>query len=201
MRQRWRFIRRKALLSIPGTLRLIIHRFSTEYRSAAVCGTGQKRGSCGTDGQYECGTSRFHEFRADRRSDDRSYFWWTPQRPYYCGDLCFECGPCAADHQLCLQIRPQGYCRRTEHGQYYFDCFELGYIQIPNDTLIDIDHMRNYPDDQLVLITTGSQGETMAALSRMANNTHRRVSIKPGDTIVFSSSPIPGKWESRIQYY
>lgn len=69
---------------------------------------------------------------------------------------------------------------------------ELGYIQIPNDTLIDIDHMRNYPDDQLVLITTGSQGETMAALSRMANNTHRRVSIKPGDTIVFSSSPIPG---------
>lgn len=69
---------------------------------------------------------------------------------------------------------------------------ELGYIQIPNDTLIDIDHMRNYPDDQLVLITTGSQGETMAALSRMANNTHRRVSIKAGDTIVFSSSPIPG---------
>ncbi len=69
---------------------------------------------------------------------------------------------------------------------------ELGYIQIPNNTLIDIDHMRNYPDDQLVLITTGSQGETMAALSRMANNTHRRVSIKPGDTIVFSSSPIPG---------
>lgn len=69
---------------------------------------------------------------------------------------------------------------------------ELGYIQIPNDTLIDIDHMRNYPDDKLVLITTGSQGETMAALSRMANNTHRRVSIKPGDTIVFSSSPIPG---------
>ena len=69
---------------------------------------------------------------------------------------------------------------------------ELGYIQVPNETLIDIDHMRNYPDEQLVLITTGSQGETMAALSRMANNTHRRVTIKPGDTIVFSSNPIPG---------
>ena len=69
---------------------------------------------------------------------------------------------------------------------------ELGYIQIPENTLIDIDQIRNYPDDQLVLITTGSQGETMAALSRMANSTHRRVSIKPGDTIVFSSSPIPG---------
>ena len=69
---------------------------------------------------------------------------------------------------------------------------ELGYIQIPENTLIDIDQIRNYPDDQIVLITTGSQGETMAALSRMANSTHRRVSIKPGDTIVFSSSPIPG---------
>ena len=69
---------------------------------------------------------------------------------------------------------------------------ELGYIQIPNDTLIDIDHMRNYPDDQLVLITTGSQGETMAALSRMAASTHRKVSIKPGDVIIFSSHPIPG---------
>ena len=69
---------------------------------------------------------------------------------------------------------------------------ELGYIQIPDETLIDIDQIRNYPDEQLVLITTGSQGETMAALSRMANSTHRRVSIKPGDTIVFSSSPIPG---------
>lgn len=69
---------------------------------------------------------------------------------------------------------------------------ELGYIKIPENTLIDIDTMRNYPDDKLVLITTGSQGETMAALSRMAANTHRKVSIKPGDTIVFSSNPIPG---------
>lgn len=68
---------------------------------------------------------------------------------------------------------------------------ELGYIKIPENTLIDIDTMRNYPDDKLVLITTGSQGETMAALSRMAANTHRKVSIKPGDTIVFSSNPIP----------
>ena len=69
---------------------------------------------------------------------------------------------------------------------------ELGYIKIPENTLIDIDTMRNYPDDKLVLITTGSQGETMAALSRMAANTHRKVSIKPWDTIVFSSNPIPG---------
>ena len=69
---------------------------------------------------------------------------------------------------------------------------ELGYIQIPDNTLISIDQMRHYPDDQLVLITTGSQGETMAALSRMAAGSHRKVYIKPGDTVVFSSTPIPG---------
>ena len=69
---------------------------------------------------------------------------------------------------------------------------ELGYIQIPENTLIDIEEMRRYPDEQLVLITTGSQGETMAALSRMANSVHRKVSIVPGDVIIFSSHPIPG---------
>ncbi len=69
---------------------------------------------------------------------------------------------------------------------------ELGYIKIPNDTLIEIEKMRNYPDEQIVLITTGSQGETMAALSRMAASTHRKVSIKPDDVIIFSSHPIPG---------
>ena len=69
---------------------------------------------------------------------------------------------------------------------------ELGYIKIPDNTLIDIEQMKNYVDEQLVLITTGSQGETMAALSRMAASTHRKVSIKPGDVIIFSSHPIPG---------
>lgn len=69
---------------------------------------------------------------------------------------------------------------------------ELGYINIPENTLIEIDQMKNYPDEQIVLITTGSQGETMAALSRMAASIHRKVTIKPGDTVVFSSNPIPG---------
>ena len=69
---------------------------------------------------------------------------------------------------------------------------ELGYLSIPDKTLIEIDQMKNYSDEQMVLITTGSQGESMAALSRMAANIHRKVSIKPGDTIIFSSSPIPG---------
>ena len=69
---------------------------------------------------------------------------------------------------------------------------ELGYLQIPENTLIEIDQVKNYPDDKVVLITTGSQGESMAALSRMAANIHKKVSIKPGDTIIFSSNPIPG---------
>ena len=55
-----------------------------------------------------------------------------------------------------------------------------------------MDQLKNYPDEQTVLITTGSQGESMAALSRMANGTHRKISIKPRDTIIFSSHPIPG---------
>ena len=69
---------------------------------------------------------------------------------------------------------------------------ELGYLDIPDKTLIDIEHMRNYPDEQMVLITTGSQGESMAALSRMAASIHKKVTIKPGDTVIFSSNPIPG---------
>ena len=69
---------------------------------------------------------------------------------------------------------------------------ELGYISIPERTLITLEEMKNYPDEQLVLITTGSQGESMAALSRMAGGIHKKVQIKPGDTIVFSSHPIPG---------
>ena len=77
---------------------------------------------------------------------------------------------------------------------------ELGYIKIPEGTLIDIDHLKNYPDEKTVLITTGSQGEAMAALSRMASGAHRKISIKPNDTIVLSSNPIPGneKAVSRI---
>lgn len=69
---------------------------------------------------------------------------------------------------------------------------ELGYIKVPENTIIDIEEMKKYTDDKLVLITTGSQGESMAALSRMAASLHRKVTIKPGDTVIFSSTPIPG---------
>lgn len=69
---------------------------------------------------------------------------------------------------------------------------ELGYLKIPDNTLIEIDQVKNYPNELVTLITTGSQGESMAALSRMASNIHRKITIQPGDTIIFSSNPIPG---------
>ena len=69
---------------------------------------------------------------------------------------------------------------------------ELGYLNVPDKTLIEIDQLKNYPDEKTVLITTGSQGESMAALSRMAADIHKKVTIKPGDTVIFSSNPIPG---------
>ncbi|MBD5540451.1 MAG: ribonuclease J [Lachnospiraceae bacterium] len=68
----------------------------------------------------------------------------------------------------------------------------LGYLQMPENTLIDIEQIKNYPDEKTVIITTGSQGESMAALSRMAGGMHRKVSIGPRDTVIFSSHPIPG---------
>ncbi len=69
---------------------------------------------------------------------------------------------------------------------------ELGCLNIPDKTLIDVDQLKNYPDEKTAIITTGSQGESMAALSRMAENIHRKISIGPNDTVIFSSSPIPG---------
>ncbi len=68
----------------------------------------------------------------------------------------------------------------------------LGYLEIPDNTLIDTELLKNYPDEKTVIITTGSQGESMAALSRMAEDNHRKISIGPGDTVIFSSHPIPG---------
>lgn len=73
---------------------------------------------------------------------------------------------------------------------------ELGYIKIPDKTLIEVDQLRSFPDEKTCIITTGSQGESMAALSRMANGSHRKIQIKPNDTIVFSSHPIPGNEKS-----
>ena len=69
---------------------------------------------------------------------------------------------------------------------------ELGIINIPDNTLIDIEQINDYPEEKTVIVTTGSQSETMAALSRIATNTHRKVSLNQGDVVIFSSNPIPG---------
>lgn len=69
---------------------------------------------------------------------------------------------------------------------------ELGYLEIPDGVLIDIDLINRYPKEQIVLVTTGSQGEPMSALTRMAFADHRKVEVGPGDTIIISARPIPG---------
>ena len=77
---------------------------------------------------------------------------------------------------------------------------EFGYITAPDNAFIDIDEIKSYPDDRLVIITTGSQGETMSALTRMANGEHKKVSITPNDLIIISANPIPGneKYVSKV---
>ncbi|MDD4563895.1 MAG: ribonuclease J [Eubacteriales bacterium] len=69
---------------------------------------------------------------------------------------------------------------------------ELGYLKIPDNVIVDINKTRNIPDNELVIITTGSQGEPMSALSRMASSDHKAVQIKKGDMVILSSSPVPG---------
>ena len=77
---------------------------------------------------------------------------------------------------------------------------KLGYIKVPDNVFIDIDNIKSYPDDRLVIITTGSQGEPMSALTRMASGEHRKVQITPNDFIIISANPIPGneKFVSKV---
>lgn len=77
---------------------------------------------------------------------------------------------------------------------------ELGYIECPENIFIDIDMIKNYTDDQLVIITTGSQGEPMSALTRMAAGDHRKIKITPNDLVIISATPIPGneKFVSKV---
>lgn len=73
---------------------------------------------------------------------------------------------------------------------------ELEYLLVPEGTIIDIDEIKNYPDNQILILTTGSQGEPMSALTRMALSDHRKVAITPSDTIIISATPIPGNEKS-----
>ena len=77
---------------------------------------------------------------------------------------------------------------------------ELGYMNVPENTFIDIDMIKNYTDEQLVILTTGSQGEAMSALTRMASGEHRKVEITPNDLVIISANPIPGneKYVSKV---
>ncbi len=75
---------------------------------------------------------------------------------------------------------------------------ELGYLRMKEDTIIDINDMDKYQSNEIVILTTGSQGEPMSALSRMAFSEHRKIELVPGDLVVISASPIPGNEKNRI---
>ena len=77
---------------------------------------------------------------------------------------------------------------------------ELGYLEVEKDVLVPIDQIGKYPNDKMVIITTGSQGEPMSALARMAASEHRKITVVPGDTVIISATPIPGneKFVSRV---
>ncbi|WP_294156470.1 ribonuclease J [uncultured Clostridium sp.] len=77
---------------------------------------------------------------------------------------------------------------------------ELGYLEAENDVLVPIDQIGKYPNDKMVIITTGSQGEPMSALARMAASEHRKITVVPGDTVIISATPIPGneKFVSKV---
>ena len=105
--------------------------------------------------------------------------------------LCFKHTPASADSRCGCKVQQESMRIGKKHGkcnQWLWIC----YIKIPAGTLIEIDEIQNYPHENLVIITTGSQGEPMSALSRMASSDHRKIEIIPGDMVIISANPIPG---------
>ena len=181
---------RRAYRRLQGRLHAGIWRC---YRPAAFR-RDWKEGRSGADvRQYQCGASGLYHVRAYGRQDVRCVLFADHQ------DSRIIIATFASNVDRVQQIINSAYKYGRKvviEGRSMVNVIstasELGYLSIPDKTLIDIEQMKNYPDNQVVLITTGSQGESMAALSRMAANIHKKVQIKPGDTVVFSSKAIPG---------
>ena len=93
---------------------------------------------------------------------------------------------CCARHNRKMAVSGRSMVNMVERAT------ELGYLKVPEGLLVDIDVIKNYPDNKLVLVTTGSQGEPMSALTRMAMSDHRKITVTPNDCIILSASPIPG---------
>ena len=119
-----------------------------------------------------------------------------PEQAYHHCDLCVQHLPRPADHRPGVEdgrkvaFSGRSMVNNTAMAQ------ELGYMHIPEGTLISVDELNQYPPEQVVLITTGSQGEPLSALSRMASCSHRQVRVGPGDFIIISANPIPGNEKS-----
>ena len=97
---------------------------------------------------------------------------------------------CCAKHGRKLAVSGRSMVNMVERAA------ELGYLKIPEGMLIDLDVLNRYPDNKVTIATTGSQGEPMSALTRMAMNDHRKITVTPNDFIILSASPIPGNEES-----
>ena len=129
--------------------------------------------------QHQRRAAWLYHVRAHGGKDLRQHLRGAQKHPPDYRHLCLKRGPCAADHQLAYKFGRKVIVEGRSMVNVIGTASELGYLNVPENTLIEIDQMKNYPDEQLVLITTGSQGESMAALSRMAANMHRKVQIKP----------------------
>ena len=110
----------------------------------------------------------------------------------HCHHLCLQCGSDSADHQRGRPLRTQGGGHWPEHGEFHAGGHRTGVHGNPQGILVDINHIKSLPREKICIITTGSQGEAMSALFRIAFSTHKQVDIQAGDRVIISASAIPG---------